>query len=286
LWLRQQPDRFNRSGRDPTWSSSKGLHQQLDCAGTSRFIRILVFHRRQQLAQPEKLCSRLRQVDIINNRRNQYVSEPATFMSKSVRDPRKVKRREGTDSKSYDTWCLKFVTRDNRSIRSRRKAVILKSEEKKEKKCILAQFGDASDNSKKNPSSNQLVYAQYFGHKDFASALWAIYRITRRKWTTRRKIFWLLRLQDHRLCSPRSGARHRALAQTISNARGLDINSPRNAKNYPQDLRFHQYQQHDDPNNARGLDNNFVSDRGCDSTIITRLPLHHRLRPRRWWRTR
>jgi hypothetical protein len=37
---------------------------------------------------------------------------------------------------------------------------------------------------------------------------------------------------------PRSGARRRALAQTIGNARGLNINSPRSAENHPQDLRF------------------------------------------------
>jgi hypothetical protein len=35
--------------------------------------------------------------------------------------------------------------------------------------------------------------------------------------------------------------------------------------------------QRDDPNSARGLNNNFASDRGCDSTTTTRLPLHHRL---------
>jgi hypothetical protein len=35
--------------------------------------------------------------------------------------------------------------------------------------------------------------------------------------------------------------------------------------------------QRDDPNNARGLDNNFASDRGYDSTTTTRLR-HHRLR--------
>jgi hypothetical protein len=34
----------------------------------------------------------------------------------------------------------------------------------------------------------------------------------------------------------RSGAHRRALAQTIGNARGLDINSPRSAKNNLQDL--------------------------------------------------
>jgi hypothetical protein len=78
---------------------------------------------------------------------------------------------------------------------------------------------------------------------------------------------------------PCSGARYRALAQTIGNARGLDVNSLRSAENRPQDLRFHQHQQHDDPNNARGLDNNFVSDRSYDSKTITRLPLWPR-RPR------
>jgi hypothetical protein len=41
--------------------------------------------------------------------------------------------------------------------------------------------------------------------------------------------------------------------------------------------------QHGDPNNARGLDNNFASD--CDSTTTTRLR-HCRLRPRRLRRTR
>jgi hypothetical protein len=72
---------------------------------------------------------------------------------------------------------------------------------------------------------------------------------------------------------PRSGARHRALAQTIGNARGLDINSPRSAENHSQDLRFRRHQQRDNPNNARGLNNNFASDRGCDSTTATRLHL-------------
>jgi hypothetical protein len=76
----------------------------------------------------------------------------------------------------------------------------------------------------------------------------------------------------------RSRARRRALAQTIGNARGLDINSPRSAENNPQDLRFRRHQQRDDPNNARGLDNNFAFDRDYDSTITTRLRhrrLHH-----------
>jgi hypothetical protein len=77
----------------------------------------------------------------------------------------------------------------------------------------------------------------------------------------------------------RSGAHHRELAQTIGNARGLDINSPWSTEAHTQDLRFHRHQQRDDPNSARGLDNNFVSDRGYDSTTTTRLR-HHRLRPR------
>jgi hypothetical protein len=75
----------------------------------------------------------------------------------------------------------------------------------------------------------------------------------------------------------RLGARRRAPVQTIGNARGLDINSSLSVENHPQDLRFHRHQQRDDPNNARGLDNNFASDRGCDSTTATRLR-HHRLR--------
>jgi hypothetical protein len=41
----------------------------------------------------------------------------------------------------------------------------------------------------------------------------------------------------------RSGARHRALAQTIGNARGLDINSPLSVEAHTQDLR-HRHQQH------------------------------------------
>jgi hypothetical protein len=63
-------------------------------------------------------------------------------------------------------------------------------------------------------------------------------------------------------------------ATILTNARGLDINSPRSAKNHPQDLRFHRHQQRDDPSDARGLDNNFASDLDCDSTTTTRL--HHR----------
>jgi hypothetical protein len=68
---------------------------------------------------------------------------------------------------------------------------------------------------------------------------------------------------------PRSGTRHCALAQTIGNARGLDIISPLSAENHLQDLQFHRHQQHGAPGNARGLDNNFASDRGCDSTTTT-----------------
>jgi hypothetical protein len=84
----------------------------------------------------------------------------------------------------------------------------------------------------------------------------------------------------------RSRARHRAFAQTIGNARGLDINSSLSMEVHTQDLRFlrhrqHTRKQHGDPNSAQGLDNNFASDRGCDSTTTTRLHLHPRLRLRR-----
>jgi hypothetical protein len=68
---------------------------------------------------------------------------------------------------------------------------------------------------------------------------------------------------------PRSRARRRALAQTIGNTRGLDINSPRSMEAHTQDLRFRRHPQRDDPNNARGLDNSFTSDRDCDSTTTT-----------------
>jgi hypothetical protein len=75
----------------------------------------------------------------------------------------------------------------------------------------------------------------------------------------------------------RSGDRRRALAQTIGNARGLNINSPLSVEIHAQDLRLHQHQQRDNPNGVRGLDNNFVSDRDCDSMTATQLR-HHRLR--------
>jgi hypothetical protein len=76
-----------------------------------------------------------------------------------------------------------------------------------------------------------------------------------------------------------SGARLCALAETIGNARGLDINSSRSAETHAQDLRFRRHQQRDNPNNARGLDYNFASDRDCDSATTTQLR-HRQLRPR------
>jgi hypothetical protein len=71
-------------------------------------------------------------------------------------------------------------------------------------------------------------------------------RITRAPRTSRRKkkyfgyfAFKRRRLQRH--CGlPRSGARC-ALAQTIGNARGLDINSPLSTKTHAQDLRFRRH---------------------------------------------
>jgi hypothetical protein len=100
--------------------------------------------------------------------------------------------------------------------------------------------------------------------------------------TTRRKYFdyFIFNIVDYirfGYASPLLGARRHTLAQTIGNAWGLDINSPLSAENHFQDLQFHRYQQCDDPNNARGLDNNFASDRGYDSTTTTRLR-HRRLR--------
>jgi hypothetical protein len=99
-------------------------------------------------------------------------------------------------------------------------------------------------------------------------------RTTRATRTTRSKYFdyFVFNIVDYDVnCSlPRSGARHRrALAQTIGNARGLDINSPLSTKIHTQDLRFRRHQQRDDPNSARGLDNSFASDRDCDSTTTT-----------------
>jgi hypothetical protein len=49
------------------------------------------------------------------------------------------------------------------------------------------------------------------------------------------------------------------------------------AETHIQDPRLYRHQQRDDPNNARGLDNNFSSDRDYDSTTTTRLR-HRRLR--------
>jgi hypothetical protein len=97
--------------------------------------------------------------------------------------------------------------------------------------------------------------------------------------TTRRKYFdyFVFNIIDY-ICVncglSCSGARRRALAQTINNARGLDINSPLSAEAHTQDLRFCRYQQRDNPNSARGLDNNFASDRDCDSPSTTQQ--HHR----------
>jgi hypothetical protein len=42
--------------------------------------------------------------------------------------------------------------------------------------------------------------------------------------------------------------------------RGLDINSPLSTETHAHDLRLNRHQQHDNPNNARGLDNNFASE--------------------------
>jgi hypothetical protein len=106
---------------------------------------------------------------------------------------------------------------------------------------------------------------------------------------TRRKIFRLLRLQHRRLhCQLRlntlGGSPSRARANYRQRSGARHQLAPECGKS-SQDLRFHRHQQRDDPNSTRGLDNNFASDRDCDSTTITRLR-HRRLRPRRPRRTR
>jgi hypothetical protein len=132
----------------------------------------------------------------------------------------------------------------------------------------------------KQPASSVHVYI--FRHEDYGVSKAA--RITWRKYfdyspsysdNPKKNIFdyFVFNIVDSGVnCGlPRSGARRRALAQFISNARGLDINSLRSTKNHPQDPRFCRHQQHGDPNNARGLDNNIASDRDCDSMTTTRL---------------
>jgi hypothetical protein len=61
----------------------------------------------------------------------------------------------------------------------------------------------------------------------------------------------------------RSGARHQLAPECGSSYSRPTISST---------------SERDNLNSARGLDNNFTSDRDCDSTTTTRLPRHHRLR--------
>jgi hypothetical protein len=82
-----------------------------------------------------------------------------------------------------------------------------------------------------------------------------IARSTRRKYfgyNPEEKIFdyFVFKIVNYGLL--RSAAPRRALAQTIGNARGLDINSPLSAENYLQDLQFRRHQQRDNPTSARG----------------------------------
>jgi hypothetical protein len=138
------------------------------------------------------------------------------------------------------------------------------SSNQRKKKYMLAQFGDASDNS-------EIIFKRYY------------FTVEQRcDGQPEEKYFdyFVFNIVDYSVnCGlPRSGARRRALAQTIGNARGLDINSPRSAKNHPQDMRFRRHQQRDNSTSARGLDNNSASDRSCDSTTSTRRPLRPRLR--------
>jgi hypothetical protein len=81
-------------------------------------------------------------------------------------------------------------------------------------------------------------------------------RVTRTTPTTRKKNidYFVLNIIDYGVNSglPCSGARRRALAQTIGNARGLDINSPLGAEAHTQDLRFCRHRQCDDPKQCSG----------------------------------
>jgi hypothetical protein len=72
------------------------------------------------------------------------------------------------------------------------------------------------------------------------------------------------------------GARRRALAQTIGNARGLDINSPGVRKITLKTCDFIDISNATIPTTLGGS-NNFASDRDHDSTTTTRLR-HRRLR--------
>jgi hypothetical protein len=87
------------------------------------------------------------------------------------------------------------------------------------------------------------------------------------------KVFPLLHLQDRRLWfATLGGSPSRAHANYRQRSGARHQLAPECRKS-SQDLRFHRRQQRDDPNSARGLDNNFASDRGCDSTTTTRLRL-------------
>jgi hypothetical protein len=139
-----------------------------------------------------------------------------------------------------------------------------------QKKYILVQFDDASDNSGKYPSATTSRGITRIGQLEEKYSPDCLDNPEKKNCD-----YFIFKIVDY-ICVgcglPRSGARRRALAQTIGNARGLDINSLLSAEAHKQDLRFRRHQQHDDPNSAQGLDNNFASNH--DSTRTSQL--HHR----------
>jgi hypothetical protein len=96
----------------------------------------------------------------------------------------------------------------------------------------------------------------------------------------------LLRLQDRQLRLVTLGGsppRARANYRQRSGARHQLAPECRKSS---QDLRFHRHQQRDDPNSTRGLDNNFASDSGCDSTTTNSPTSTSSTTPRQPHRTR
>jgi hypothetical protein len=155
------------------------------------------------------------------------------------------------------------------------------SKAKKAAKSTTSESRLRARKKKRRYQSKQPANSTYFWHEDCESAKDLTSELSRLLRQLEEKYFdyFVFNIVDYiyiNYALPRLVARHRVLAQTIGNARGLDINSSLSAEAHTQGQRFHRHQQRDDPNSARGLDNNFASDRGYDSTTTTRLR-HRRL---------
>jgi hypothetical protein len=137
--------------------------------------------------------------------------------------------------------------------------------------------------------------AKYFSHEglknqdqekissSYKRTMYSYRRVIKITWTTWKKYFdyngvWpdCSDNSEKNTSTTLSSTSSTAASTTACHARGLDINSLLSAEAHTQDLQFRRHQQRGDPNNARGLDNNFASDRDYDSTTTTRLR-HHRL---------